>query len=628
VLKNQDACKQAVDAYFDALRNIDNMNVDQGAKVDLKAKLTKKVAETPSWRNRMSELVINSYISALGTPVVNLLSTIAKAPFLITERALLGLMPGNKVKLGETTAMMRGFFDGIADGIGFFQQGWKEGMPLDSTVVDTTMGFGRSVTSGPIEKAVSPVVTAPTKASVAIDEFSKAIFRRMQLNAKAYRIAESLPENTLGGLTRDEMYTKLRTVDISDPTKIGNERVWQQELKKLSPDLVDELINFSKIQTFQQELGEIGNMMLRAKAKLPELVFIAPFIKTPINILKDALSYTGAGLFMKSFKGRRDEAAARLLIGAGLTGMVAKSVIDQNLTGSYPKDPGRREAMIAAKIPEYSVKIGDTWYSYARIEPIATVLGIVADAVETGIDYIKTPDKDRKTEKVAVDAVLAITKNLTSKTFLEGITGLLQAVHDPDRYGGSYINSFAGLLVPGVVAQFARGTDPVQREITTFDTALANRIPGLRTGLPVKYDILGQPKENLGYGISGTLGIATKEATQTPLQKVIEDVGFTYTKPEKKIKGVELDETTYEKYSKLSGEMIRQELEQVIVDPAFNQYTKAQKNFIMKRVAERMRTAATNIIFGEKMETDTDFSNEFVRQRLKRRGEVPEEEQD
>ena len=75
-------------------------------------------------------------------------------------------------------------------------------------------------------------------------------------------------------------------------------------------------------------------------------------------------------------------------------------------------------------------------------------------------------------------------------------------------------------------------------------------------------------------------------------------------------------------------EMIRQELEQVIVDPAFNQYTKAQKNFIMKRVAERMRTAATNIIFGEKMETDTDFSNEFVRQRLKRRGEVPEEEQD
>ncbi len=48
----------------------------------------------------------------------------------------------------------------------------------------------------------------------------------------------------------------------------------------------------------------------------------------------------------------------------------------------------------------------------------------------------------------------------------------------------------------------------------------------------------------------------------------------------------------------------------------------------MKRVAERMRAAATNIIFGEKMETDSDFSNEFVRQRLKSRGEVPQEEQE
>ncbi len=131
-----------------------------------------------------------------------------------------------------------------------------------------------------------------------------------------------------------------------------------------------------------RELGEIGNMMLRAKAKVPELVFVAPFIKTPINILKDALSYTPASLFMKSFKGRRDEAAARVLIGTGLGLMAGKAVIDQNLTGSYPKDPGRREAMIAAKIPEYSVKIGDTWYSYARIEPLATVL-ITADLRES-----------------------------------------------------------------------------------------------------------------------------------------------------------------------------------------------------------------------------------------------------
>ena len=620
MLKNQDACKKAIDAYFDAMRQIDGLAVDEGTKTAMKAKATKEVATSPGFRQRMSEIVINGFISSVGTPLVNLYSTLVKAPFLITERALLGLMPGNKVKLGETTAMMRGFFDGMAEGIGFLKAGYMEGMPLDKTVVDTATAFGKSVSSGPIEKAVAPIVTVPTKAAVAVDEFSKAIFRRMQLNAKAYRISRSVPENKLNGKTRDEIYDSIRRIDISDSTKVGTTRAWQEQLKNVSPDLADELINFAKVQTFQQDLGELGNMMLRAKSKVPELVFVAPFIKTPINILKDALSYTPANLFMKQFKGKKDEAAARLLIGAGLAGMTAKAVIDGSLTGSYPKDPGRREAMIAAGIPEYSMKIGDRWYSYSRIEPLATVLGITADGVETMVDYLRLPDKEQKTEKLAVDSVLAITKNLTSKTFLEGITGFLQAIHDPERYGGSYINSFASVLIPGAVAQFARGADPVMREVNSFTDALQNRLPGLRTSLPVKYDIVGEARENPSYGLMGTFGIASKEAAQTPLQKAIDEVGFTYTKPEKKIRGVELDETSYEKYSKLSGQMINELLTPIVESPDFQNYTKEQKNFIMKRVAERGRLAATNIIFGEKMSSDPEFGTEFRRQVLKKRG--------
>lgn len=620
MLKNQDACKKAIDAYFDGIRAIDGLAIDEGAKIAMKAKATKEVATSPGFRQRMSEIVVNSFISAIGTPLVNLYSTLVKAPFLIAERALLGLMPGNKVKLGETTAMMRGFFDGLAEGIGFLKAGYIEGMPLDKTLVDTSTAFGKSISSGPIEKAIAPVVTVPTKAAVAVDEFSKAIFRRMQLNAKAYRISRSVPEGKLNGKTRDELYDSIRTIDISDPTKVGATRAWQEELKKVSPDLADELINFAKIQTFQQDLGELGNMMIRAKAKVPELVFIAPFIKTPINILKDALSYTPVSLAMKQFKGKKDEAAARMLLGAGLGLMTAKSVMDGNLTGSYPKDPGRREAMIAAGIPEYSMKIGDRWYSYSRIEPLATVLGITADGVETMIDYLRLPDPEKKSEKLAVDAVLAITKNLTSKTFLEGITGFLQAVHDPERYGGSYLNSFASVLVPGAVAQFARGADPVMREISSFSDALKNRLPGLRSDLPVKYDIVGEARENPAYGLMGTFGLATKEATQTPLQKAIDDVGFTYTRPEKKIRGVELDASTYEKYSKTSGQLINELLTPIVESPEFNNYTKEQKRFIMKRVAERGRLAATNIMFGEKMSSDPEFATEFRRQVLKKRG--------
>lgn len=640
MLKVSDDCKKAIDAYFDSLDQIDKMNVPAGQKIQMQTRVTSNVVKEPGWRDKMAELVINSYVSSLGTPAVNLLSALVKAPLIISERAILGLVPGNKVKFAETYGMVKGFFEGIAEGISFAKQGWTEGMPLDTRVnVDQMGGIGKGKSlneppdpeasalkqtyqriARPLEKAAAPIVTAPTKAGVFVDEWSKAVFRRMQLNALAYRISRGVPEDKLAGQTRDELYTKLRSVDIGDPTKAGNTRAWQAEVSKISPDIADELVNFAKIQTFQADLGKVGNFLLKARAEHPELVLIAPFIKTPINILKDALSYTGAGFFMNQFKGKRDEAAARLLIGSGIAAMTAQQVLSGNLTGSYPKDANRRESMIAQNIPEYSVKIGDRWYSYARIEPLASVLGVVSDGVESIVDYARQPKADQKIEKLAADGVLAITKNLASKTFLEGISGMLQAIHDPDRYGGSFVNGFATVLVPGALAQFARGTDPVQRDVQSFTDALQNRVPGLRTDLPVRYDILGQERVNPAYGVMGSLGIASREATQSPLQRQLSEVNFAYTAPERKIRGVELSETDYENYSKRSGELVNQYLESVITSPSYNNYSKAQKKMVLERVAERARSAARNQMLSEKLRTDKEFYDEFVRQRLKSRG--------
>ena len=636
MLKVSDDCKKAIDAYFDSLDQIDKMNVPAGQKIQMQTRVTSNVVKEPGWRDKMAEFVINSYVSSIGTPAVNLLSALVKAPLIVAERAILGVVPGNKVKFAETYGMVKGFFEGIAEGINFAKQGWAEGMPLDTRVnIDQMAGWGKGAppledaseaakTWYKFEQASAPIVTAPTKAGVFVDEWSKAVFRRMQLNALAYRISRSVPEDKLAGQTRDELYTKLRTVDIGDPTKAGNTRAWQAEVSKISPDIADELVNFAKIQTFQADLGKVGNFLLKARAEHPELVLIAPFIKTPINILKDALSYTGAGFFMNQFKGKRDEAAARLLIGSGIAAMTAQQVLSGNLTGSYPKDANRRESMIAQNIPEYSVKIGDRWYSYARIEPLASVLGVVSDGVESIVDYARQPKADQKIEKLAADGVLAVTKNLASKTFLEGISGMLQAIHDPDRYGGSFINGFATVLIPGAIAQFARGTDPVQRDVQSFTDALQNRIPGLRTDLPVRYDILGQERVNPAYGVMGSVGIASREATQTPLQRQLSAVNFAYTAPERKIRGVELSETDYENYSKRSGELVNKYLESVITSPSYNNYSKAQKKLVLEKVAERARSAARNQMLSEKLRTDREFYNEFVRQRLKSRGVVQE----
>ena len=615
MLKVDDKCKAAIDAFFQGLYDLEKLNMLPGEKAKAQANFVNQTLKEPRFRDKVAEYVINSYISGLGTISVNAMSALVKAPLAITERFLLGIMPGNSVRLQESASMLRGFFEGTAEGINFAKAGWAKGSPLDTkeNIDQVKEAIGGSANSSELEKKFGAIVRIPTRASVAIDEFSKAIFRRMEFNASAERLARAIPESQLNGLTREEVYQQLRKVDISSLD-------WQQKLSSISPALADDILNFAKQQTFQADLGKFGNTMLKLRAQHPELVFVAPFIKTPINILKDALSYTPASLFMKQFKGKKEEAVARTMIGAGLATMTAYQVSQGNLTGSYPKEQERREAMIAAGIPEYSVKIGDTWYSYARVEPLATVMGVFADAVESLRDYYNKPNADRKIQELAIDGTLAITKNLTSKTFLEGITGVLQAAHDPERFGESFVNSFAGLVVPAAVAQFARVPDPYQREVRSFDEAVLARIPGQREQLPVKRDILGEPKPNLSYGLSGVLGIAAREAEQTPLQKESQTIGFEYKPVNKKIRGVELDTTAYERYAKVSGELVEQQLNKLIDTPVYQNSNKLVKNILMKRVAEKSRAAATNQILMEQLNSNKDFAVEFRRQQLLGKG--------
>lgn len=624
MLKVKDACKAAVDKYFDSLAQIDKMNVPKEVRNQMKTKVTKNVVTEAGWKDKAAELVINSYISGIGTPAVNLLSALVKAPLLVAERALVGMYPKSEVKAMESFSMVKGFFEGMAEGLSFAKQGWTEGMPLDTRVnTDVMTGFGRGASAGPIERGLAPIVTAPTRAGVFVDEYAKAVFRRMQLNALAYRVSRTVPEKDLGSKTRDEMYTALRTVDIGDPTKVGNSRVWKEQLSKISPDLADELVTFAKIQTFQGDLGAIGNAMLKARQQHPAIVLVAPFIKTPINILKDAISYTPASILFKEMRKQlglsNEQAAARILLGSGLAYMTGQAVFNGNLTGSYPKDSGLRESMIAQNIPEYSVKIGDKWYSYSRIEPLASVIGVVADATESIVDYGKLPAAEQKGQQLAVDAVSAVTKNLASKTFLEGISGLLQAVHDPERYGGSFLNGFAGLLVPAAVAQFARGTDPVQRDVNSFADALQNRIPGLRQDLPIRYDITGQQRSNPSFGLAGSLGLASRDAEQTQLQEEFGKVGFSYSAPPRKLRGVELSATDYEQYSKMSGNLVNKVLKGTLNNPEYQAGTDARKKFVLETLASRARKAATDMMLAQKIK-DPEFRAEYIRQQRGKKG--------
>jgi hypothetical protein len=303
---------------------------------------------------------------------------------------------------------------------------------------------------------------------------------------------------------------------------------------------------------------------------------------------------------------------------------MSQLVGSNQITGSYPKDADKRNAMIAAGLPEYSVKIGDTWYSYARVEPLATVMGSTVDGINAVKNYYDKNPNDRKGKDLALDVIGGITKNIASKTFLEGISGVLQAIHDPERYGGSFINSFAGLLVPSFFAAPARSADPNMRVVTDFGEAVQNRVPNLgqeftRENLPAQSMIYGGLRPNPSYGLAAFTGIQSAPATQNVLQQEAARIKFDYNLPGKTLKGVELEGTDQAKYQALSSEWADKILPAIIQAPGYQNAPDSLKKVILEKGMRRARSAATKIMFSEKVK-DPEFRAEYIRTKLKKKG--------
>jgi hypothetical protein len=338
--------------------------------------------------------------------------------------------------------------------------------------------------------------------------------------------------------------------------------------------------------------------------------------------MKDALSYTPLGVFSKNLP--NDVKVARTAIGASIAVGMSQLVGSKQITGSYPKDADKRNAMIAAGLPEYSVKIGDTWYSYARVEPLATIMGSTVDGINAVKNYYDKHPSDRKGKDLTLDVIGGITKNIASKTFLEGISGVLQAIHDPERYGGSFVNSFAGLLVPSFVAAPARSADPSMRVVTNFGEAVQNRLPSLgqdfaRQNLPAQSMIYGGERPNPSYGLAAFTGIQTAPATQNMVQQEAARIKLDYNLPGKSLKGVELEGPDQAKYQALSSQWADQILPSIIQAPGYQNAPDSLKKVILEKGLQKARAAASKTLFSEKIQ-DPEFRAEYIRAKLKKKG--------
>lgn len=552
----------------------------KGAALDTPQAIAKFMQDSkkPSFLDMITEFRINAMLSGPITHVKNMIGNGFVAVNSIVETfgaSLVGKVLGSKerVELAETKARWFGIFQGGQDGLIAAEKILKNEGNIAGT--HTVEKYSPSIPG-----TAGKVIRIPTRLLSAEDEFFKAIGYRQELNALAYRQAAK------EGLSGDSFLQ--RVADLTqNPT---------EEMMKSAKDN-------AQYQTFTNSLGPTGRALQNLANSNFLLKNIIPFVRTPANILKYAGERTPFGLLSREIRAdlsgvngeiARDTQMARMAIGTTISAVAVKLALEGVITGGGPSDKGKRAVLMAEGWRPYSIKIGDAYYSYQWLDPFATIIGIPADLAEITKQGI---EDDESVSKIIGMAVASTSKNLMSKLSLRGISDFIQTATDPDRYGEKFLQSFVGSFVPSLIAQPAMINDPIQREAKNIIDGIKSRIPVLRETLMGKRDMWGELIPNQDkVGPDLISPIYESKLKNDPVNQRLLDVGYFPSKVDKKLRGVELTDSQYDEFVKLSGRRSKILLNNIVSQPGFSSLPKEVQKKAMKSIVEKSRESIRSLI--------------------------------
>jgi hypothetical protein len=188
-------------------------------------------------------------------------------------------------------------------------------------------------------------------------------------------------------------------------------------------------------------------------------------------------------------------------------------------------------------------------------------------------------------------------KGLTEMTFLQGVSGALGALTEPERKAQSFAGNAIGSLIPSIVGAGARTLDPIKRETQEgLLDPLKNRIPGLKETLPVKRDIFGQEQQFEGNQFFSPARTTT--AKDIPFTREVEqlrelglDVTLTKAKKKQTIGGltVELTPEELDELRKTEGTMIKTFFNDVLNNPAYRELNAQERAKLIQKGLQFIR---------------------------------------
>jgi hypothetical protein len=568
-----DRLKEAADAIVE--------NAADPAALNRAARLAAK----PRFKDKLIELYYNSILSGPQTHAVNAMSNTMTAIGQIPEHAVAAVVGAPRAMLRTAGAADRVLFSELGSRVVGMLQGTKEGMRQ----AGRTFRTGRTpdhvnkiegTEAAAISGLKGKIIRTPTRALSAADELYKAIARRSEIAGLAVRQAGA--EGLHGPAAR------ARAASLAaNPTD----------------DMVARSFDYARYVTFQRPLtSKFGQTLTRLSEGSFLVKLVIPFVRTPANIMKFAVERSPAAPLLSEWRAdmmaggaRRDLAIAKVAVGSGAMALAMDWYTKGLITGGGPADQDAKAVMRADGWQPYSVKIGDRYYSYQRLDPYSTTLGVAADFAD-----LQSHMSEHQKDEVAGLLLASTIKNLADKTWFSGVSDLSQAVSDSDRYGPSYIrNRLASTFVPTIVAQAAKATDPNLREARNILDAFRARIPILSRQVPARLNVWGQPIPNEG-GIGPNIisPIAQSQGLNDPVNAAFLASGAHVGKPGRKVGERMLNDAEYRNYAAASGQLAHDRLSSFVTGPGFSLVPPMSRADALEGVLRTARSDTRTTLFG------------------------------
>lgn len=551
---------KALDAMLDAENSSANIKtiaskIEQMARIGDHAAVERFVHGTTGMKvqSAIKQLWINSLLSAPQTHAVNFASNLAYLPVLVAERKLAQLIGGavgteDAYVLGEASAMMMGTVDGMKDALIAMAKSWRGNQKAtflgpdihDSLRQRSKYEVGQSGAFQADVHGVDPksfvgksmnffdgLTQSPGKALGMADELFKSIAYRAELRATSLRKA-----------TMDAQAGRIVEGDI----KSQYARYVANPSKEIKLDAADTALYATFSQAPDKYLGKVADGVRNLNGLIPALgTYNMPFRNVVINLTTANLEripvlnmmVNSARQDLKAGGRKADMVAAKMTFGS----MVLMSAMDMRMNntivGKAPDHPGEQSwfrRVYGGIENAISMDGGETWVSFARIEPFGSILAIGADIADIAMNTEADSEDDSQNMTDILAAVtLGIGNSITDKSVMETTMGFWQAIGDPERYGAAYLQRAAKSLAPAGVAAVERFSSPWVREAQGMLDSWRSRIPGLAADLPVRFDGNGRPvhhKSPLGDAYDFVGPALTRQYDAEPIDQEYERLDY------------------------------------------------------------------------------------------------------